>query len=103
MQTVKAKMKCSIINCISLGSILTVKIKRSSEKRIHFVFLFLFEKLQPDALDMYNGLSQVHCIKPEGKFISIQRITFRLAPLQVLYAHNDQRECEDGFQCALRT
>ena len=28
MQTVKAKMKCSIINCISLGSILRVKIKR---------------------------------------------------------------------------
>ena len=63
MQTVKAKIKCSIINCISLGSILRVK----SEKRLHFVFLFLFEKLQPDTLDMYNGLSQVHCFKPEGK------------------------------------
>ena len=66
MQTVKAKMKRSIINCISLGSILRVKIKRSSEKRIHFVFLSPFEKLQPDTLDMYNGLSQVHSIKPEG-------------------------------------
>ena len=63
IQTVKAKMN----NCISLGSILRVKIKRSSEKRIHFVFLFLLEKLQPDTLDMYNGLSQVHCIKPEGR------------------------------------
>ena len=66
MQTVKAMMKCSITNCTSLGSILRVKIKRSSEKRIHFVFLFLLEKLQPDTLDMYNGLSQFHCIKSEG-------------------------------------
>ena len=50
MQTVKAKMKCSIITCISLGPILRVKIKRSSGKLIHFVFFFFFEKLQPDTL-----------------------------------------------------
>ena len=43
LQTVKAKMKCNIISCISLGSILLVKIKRSSEKRIHFGLLFLLK------------------------------------------------------------
>ena len=31
------------------------------------LFFFFFSKLQPDALDMYNGLSQVHCINPEGR------------------------------------
>ena len=43
---------------------------------------------------MYNGLSQVHCIKPEGKFITIQRIKFRLVSLQVLNVQDDQRKCD---------
>ena len=34
-----------------------------------------FENYNPTSLDMYNGLSQVYCIKPEGKPISIQRVT----------------------------
>ena len=55
MQKVKAKMKCSIIYCISLGSILHVKINDCRKKRIHFVFLFLFEKLQPDTLDILTS------------------------------------------------
>ena len=67
MQTVKAKMKCSIINCISLGSILRVKINDRRKKKNTLCFSFSFEKLQPDTIDMYNGLSQVHCIKPEGR------------------------------------
>ena len=28
---------------------------------------FLFEKLQPDTLNVNNGLSQVHYIKPEER------------------------------------
>ena len=44
---------------------------------------------------MFNGLSQVHCMKlQKEEFISIQRIKFRLVPLQVLNVHDDQRKCD---------
>ena len=43
LQTVKAKMKCSIISCISLGSKLPEKIKRLSEKKNTHCFLFLLK------------------------------------------------------------
>ena len=33
-----------------------------------------FENTNLTPLDMYNELSQVYCIKPEGKSISIQRV-----------------------------
>ena len=47
-----------------MQSALFVKVKKtSSDKRIQF--LFLNNNLTP--LDMYNGLSQVYCIKPEGR------------------------------------
>ena len=41
MQKVEAKMKCSIINCISLGSILRVKINDSQKKRKEYTLFFL--------------------------------------------------------------
>ena len=63
MQTVKAKMKCKL-HFIRLYT--ACKDKTIVGKK-NILFLFLFEKLQPDTLDMYNGLSQVHCIKPEGR------------------------------------
>ena len=36
--------------------------KRSSDKRMQYYF----EDYIMASLDMYNGLSQVYCIKPEG-------------------------------------
>ena len=39
------------------------RLKRSSDKKIQF-FLIIMYNLPP--LDMYNGLSHVYCIKPEG-------------------------------------
>ena len=56
---------------------------------VTFLVLFLFEKLQPDTLDMYNGLSQFIVSKQKEEFISIKRIKFRLVPLQVLNVHDD--------------
>ena len=50
-QTVKAKMKCNIISCIS-----ACKDKTIIEKKEY-----------TDTVDMYNGLSQVYCIIPEGR------------------------------------
>ena len=39
---------------------------------------------------MFNGLSQVHCMKlQKEELITIQRIKFRLVPLQVLNVHDD--------------
>ena len=65
IQTVKAKMKCKL-HFIRLYTACK-DTRKTIVGKIHFVFLFLFEKLQPDTLDMYNGLSQVHCFKPEGR------------------------------------
>ena len=62
LQTVKAKMKLHFIRLYTACKDKTINRRR---KRINFGFLFL--KLQPDTLDMYNGLSQVHCINPEGR------------------------------------
>ena len=44
--------------------ILLGELKRSSDKRMQF---FLNYNLSP--LDMYNGLSQVYCINPEGRLL----------------------------------
>ena len=48
-----------------------LKLKRSSDKK--YIFFFNYN-LTP--LDMYNGLSQIDCIKPKGKSIGIQRVKF---------------------------
>ena len=64
LQKAKTQMKCSIM--LHFISVYTVKVKkRSSEKKQ----IFKNDNLTP--LDMYNGLSQVYCIKPEGKSVSI--------------------------------
>ena len=60
----KAKMKCKL-HIIRLNT--ACKDKTIAWKKNTLCFVFLFEKLQPDTLDMYNGLSQVDCIKPEGR------------------------------------
>ena len=62
IQTVKAKMKCKLhfIRLYTACKDKTIVGKKNT-------LFFLFEKLQPDTLDMYNGLSQAHCIKPEGR------------------------------------
>ena len=44
MQKVEAKMKCSIINCISLGSILRVKINDSQKKGKNTICFSFFLK-----------------------------------------------------------
>ena len=59
LQTVKTQMKCSIMHNAALhcnGQ------KRSSDKRIQF-----FLNYDVTTLNMYNGLSQIYCIKPEGR------------------------------------
>ena len=52
-------MKCSI----SPGSTLFVKGKRSSDKK-NTIFLKI---INVTPLDFYIGLSQVYCMKPEGR------------------------------------
>ena len=90
VQTVKAKMKCKLnANCFSLGSLLRVKIKRSSEKKNTLYFYFSFWKIttwHPRYVQwtIPSSLYQTR---------SIQRIKFRLVPLQVLNVHDDQRKC----------
>ena len=48
--------------CISSVSTLFVMVKKRSSDKIQF-----FKNNNPTPLDLYNGLSQVYCIKPDGK------------------------------------
>ena len=71
LQTVKTQMKCNIM--LHFIMVYTVckgkKILRQKNKKKFFLIITL------PPLDMYNGLSQVCCIKPEGRIqFSIQRI-----------------------------
>ena len=59
LQTVKTKMKC----CIMPGSTLFAKVIKIFRQKMQY--LKQKQKLIP--LDMYNGLSQVYCIKPEAR------------------------------------
>ena len=59
IQTVKTQTKCGI----SSGSSLSVKGKNLQTKE-HNIF---FKKYNLTPLDMYNGLSQAYCIKPDGR------------------------------------
>ena len=56
LQTIKTQMKCRImrqgLNCF----------KRLSGKKYN-----MFENCNQTLLDMYNRISQVYCIKPEGR------------------------------------
>ena len=63
LQTVKTQMKCSI----SAGSTLFVKVKKIFRQKIQYIVFFYNYNLTP--LDMYTGLSQVDCIKPEGRIL----------------------------------
>ena len=58
--------------CISSGSKLFVKVKKIFRKKN----TIMFENYSLTPLGMYNGLSQVYCIKSEGRIhsISIQRL-----------------------------
>ena len=60
LQTVKTQMKYNIMH--SSGSTLFVMVKKIFRQK-NTIFFGIFN-LTP--LDMYNGLSQVYCIKPEG-------------------------------------
>ena len=62
LQTVKTPMKS--------GSTLFVKVKKIFRQK-NTIFL---ENYNWTPLDIYNGLSQVYCIKPEGESIGIQRV-----------------------------
>ena len=68
LQTIKTQMKYSIISMmwhlsnISSGSTLFVKVKKIGQKN---TISFLKYNLSP--LDIYDELSQVYCIKPEGR------------------------------------
>ena len=53
-----------IIGCILSGSSLFVKTKKIFRQN-NTIF---FENYNLSPLDMYNGLSQVYCIKPDGSF-----------------------------------
>ena len=62
-------MKCSTM--LHFIRVYTVCIhKKDLQTKIQY-FLKNYNLTPPD---MYNGLSQVYCIKPEGKSISIQRV-----------------------------
>ena len=58
LQTVKTQMKCSIM--LHFMGVYTVCNGKKKEK-------IFFENQHLTSLDMYNGLSQVYCIKPEGR------------------------------------
>ena len=58
--------KCYIIR---VYTVCKAKKKRTTDKRIQY----FFENYNLTPLDMYNGLSQVYCIKPE-ELISIPRV-----------------------------
>ena len=64
--------------CISSVSTLFVKVKKRSSDKIQF-----FKNYNLTPLDMYNGLSQVYCIKLEGKYplVFIQRVCARYIAL----------------------
>ena len=47
----------------SLGSTLFVKVKKNPQTKIQY----FFKNCNLTPLDMYNGLSQVYCFKPEGR------------------------------------
>ena len=59
LQTVKTQMKCSIIS----GSSLLVKVKKIFRQKN----TICRENYNLTPLDTYNGLSQLYCIKPEGR------------------------------------
>ena len=52
--TVKSQVKCGIM---------FVKVKKNIRKKIQY----FLENYNLTPLDMYNELSQVYCIKPEGR------------------------------------
>ena len=58
---------------LNSGCTLFVKVKDFQTKKYNFFFLNYY--LTP--LDIYTGLSQVYCIKPEGRIISIQRVNLK--------------------------
>ena len=60
LQTVKIQMKCLIMR--HFIRVYTVKVKNIRQK-----IQFLKKKYNLTPLDMYNGLSQVYCIKQEGR------------------------------------
>ena len=61
LQTLKTLMKCLIMwHFIRVYSVF--KVKLSSDKK--YILTKNYNLTPPD---MYNGLSQVYCIKPEGK------------------------------------
>ena len=65
--------------CISSGSTLFVKVKKDFQTK-NTIF---FENYYLTPLDIYNGLSQVYSIKPEGRIhdLSIQRVIYDLISL----------------------
>ena len=60
--TMKTQMKCRSIR-ISPESTLFVKVKKNLRTKMQYYF----ETYNKAPLDMYNGLSQVECIKLEGR------------------------------------
>ena len=61
LQTVKTQMKCSImLHFIRVCSVKVRKIFRQNNT-------ICFENYNPTPLNMYNGLSQSYCIKPERR------------------------------------
>ena len=60
LQTSKTQMKCSIM--LHFIRVLTV-CKAKKDIQTNIIFL---ENYNLTPLDMYNGLSEVYCIKPEG-------------------------------------
>ena len=71
-------MKCIIM--LHFIRIYTVCVGKIEDKIIQYFFLNY--KLTP--VDMYNGLSQVYCIKLEGKSISNKRFINELDPTTVI-------------------
>ena len=63
LQTVKTKMKCRMMWHFS--RVYTAKVNKDLQRKNTMLFFFL--NYNPTSLDMYNGLSQVYCIKPEGR------------------------------------
>ena len=61
---------CTFANTEDPGSILFVMVKKIFRKKN----TISSENCNLTPLDMFNGLSEVYCIKPEGRFTSIQRV-----------------------------
>ena len=62
MQKVKTQMKCSIMLQFSSGPGLFVKVKKIFRQKNTILFKYYLT-----SLDVEHGLSQVYCIKPEGR------------------------------------